>query len=114
MAFSMLGAATANASYISKCNTLISAWEECKTTGQRCTAEKAAIEKQCKCHVLKGDDWKLVVAAVGKDGVCGKLPDDIIIPPPPPPPTRIIDDTGKGGKHKGGNPPRDPNGGRGN
>lgn len=119
MTFGVLGASSANASYMSNCNTLISAWEACKETGQSCAAENTAIEKQCKCHVLKGNDWKLIKAAVGKDGVCGKPPTTIIIPPPPPPPpTHITRNPGNGGAgggdDKGGDPPRDPNGGRGN
>lgn len=81
----------ASASYMQKCNTLISAWESCQEAGGACKAEQTAIETQCKCHVQKGDDWKLVNAAVEKDGVCGDPPpEDIILPPPPQPPAKPI------------------------
>ena len=74
----------ASASYMQKCNNLISAWSACQETGGACADEQKAIETQCKCHVQKGDDWKLVNAAVEKDDVCGHPPEDITIPPPPP------------------------------
>lgn len=61
---------TASASYMSKCKELINAWNVCSETQEDCTAEESAIEEQCKCHVRKGDEWKIVVAAVGDDGVC--------------------------------------------
>ena len=119
MAFGMLGATNANASYMSKCNTLISAWEQCKESGSACTAETTAIVEQCKCHRLRQGEWKLVTAAVGKDGVCAPRPwppTDVPDPSPPPPPTRVNDDSGKdtGGDHGKGDPQRNPNGGRSN
>ena len=80
----------ASASYIETCKTLISEWETCRETSADCKSETLKIETNCKCHVQKGDEWKLVMAAVADDGVCGAPPEDIIIPPPPPPPTRII------------------------
>ncbi|MEC7288594.1 MAG: hypothetical protein VXW22_00645 [Pseudomonadota bacterium] len=80
----------ASASYMQKCSKLISAWEACQETGGDCSVQQAKIEEQCKCHVQKGDDWKLVNAAVEKDDVCGHPPEDITLPPPPPPPpTRV-------------------------
>jgi|GEM_PF-5282915 len=94
----------ASASYMQKCNELISAWEACQETGGACKEEQTAIETECKCHVQKGDDWKLVNAAVEKDDVCGHPPGDITIPPPPPPPPPIIrvppDPAGHGDKGK--------------
>lgn len=80
----------ANASYMSTCKALITDWETCRETGSECKPETTKIEENCKCHVQKGDDWKLVMAAVAKDDVCGHPPEDIIIPPPPPPPPRLI------------------------
>ena len=61
---------TASASYAEKCKELINAWNVCRETQEDCSAEETAIEEQCKCHKRKGDDWKIVVAAVGDDGVC--------------------------------------------
>ena len=94
----------ASASYMQKCGELISTWEACQETGGACKAEQTAIETQCKCHVQKGDDWKLVNAAVEKDDVCGSPPDDYIIPPPPQPQPPIIrrpsDPAGAGDKGK--------------
>jgi len=84
----ILAAAGVNASYISDCNKLITKWNQCQEKGGGCQAETKAIEQQCKCHVLKGKDWKLVQSAVGDDNVCGKPPEEFIIPPPPPPPTK--------------------------
>lgn len=106
MAFGALGAADANASYMSNCNKLIAAWEKCTSAGGACKAEKTAIDEQCKCHRLKQGEWKLVTAAVGDDGVCGKPPEDIIIPPPPPPPPTNIERVPD--HDKGGDPPKDP------
>jgi len=80
----------ASASYMQKCNELISAWEACQETGGACKPEQTKIETECKCHVQKGDDWKLVTAAVAKDDVCGHPPEDIILPPPPPPPPVLV------------------------
>jgi len=101
MAFGVLGATNANATYMSNCNTLISAWEKCQANEQSCAVEKTAIEKQCKCHALKGDKWKLIMAAVAKDNVCGKPPEEIILPPPPPQPAKLI----KAKPKKGGGQP---------
>lgn len=80
----------ASASYMEKCNALISSWQACQETGGACKSEQTAIETQCKCHAQKGNDWKLVNAAVEKDDVCGSPPDDYIIPPPPQPQPPII------------------------
>lgn len=94
----------ASASYMQKCNKLISTWSACQETGAACKAEQKAIEAECKCHVQKGDDWKLVNAAVEKDDVCGHPPEDIILPPPPPPPPTIVRQPPNpaGGGDKGG------------
>ena len=79
--FCVFAAPTASASYMEKCNALIETWDNCKESGNACKAEQKAIEEQCKCHRQKGDDWKLVMAAVGKDGVCAPdWPEDT--PPP--------------------------------
>lgn len=69
-AASLAIALPASASYMQKCNALISDWENCQESGSSCKSEQKAIEQQCKCHKQKGDEWKLVTAAVGKDGVC--------------------------------------------
>ncbi|MEM9053795.1 MAG: hypothetical protein AAGB16_00590 [Pseudomonadota bacterium] len=100
-----LFALPASASYMQKCDKLISAWAACQETSSACKAEQTAIETQCKCHVQKGDDWKLVNAAVEKDDVCGHPPEDITVPPPPSPPAPPItrnppDPAGNGGKGK--------------
>lgn len=92
----------ASASYMKKCNTLISMWQTCQESGGDCSSQQKKIEAECKCHAQKGDEWKLVNAAVEKDDVCGSPPDDITIPPPPPPPPVIIrrpsEGDGNGGK----------------
>ncbi len=85
-----LFAMPASASYMQKCNELISTWNACQETGGACVEEQKSIETECKCHVQKGDDWKLVNAAVEKDDVCGHPPEDIILPPPPPPPPVLV------------------------
>ena len=92
LSLGMLAAAqfsgTASASYMETCSALIGEWETCRETSADCKSETVKIETNCKCHVQKGDEWKLVMAAVADDGVCGTPPEDIVIPPPPPPPTR--------------------------
>ena len=70
IAFGALAATPANASYMSKCNELITKWQTCKETSGNCRPETNIIVKECKCHSLKSGKWKLVTAAVGKDGVC--------------------------------------------
>ena len=76
--FGVFAAPAASASYMEKCNALIEKWDTCKETGQACKAEQKVIEEECKCHKQKGDDWKLVMAAVGKDGVCAPdWPEDV-------------------------------------
>jgi len=87
--FAALGlgfAPEASASYMEKCKVLIADWDKCRESGSACKAEQKALEERCKCHKQKGDEWKLVMAAVGKDGVCA--PEWIITPPadPSPPP----------------------------
>ncbi len=90
MAIGMLGATNANASYMSKCNTLIEAEANCKASGRACIAQTTAIVEQCKCHAFKQGEWKLVTAAVGKDGVCAPPQDPSPPPPPPPKPKPVI------------------------
>lgn len=109
MAFGMMGASNANASYMSNCNTLISAWEACMEKGQSCATENTAIAEQCKCHSLKQGSWKLVTAAVGKDGVCNATYpyDDTPQPGDPRPPDGNL---GKGSWYKKGNDTKDRGG----
>ncbi len=92
---------TASASYMSECNTLIEKWETCKETQEDCTTQTKAIVEQCKCHRLRQGEWKLVMAAVGKDGVCAPEwpPTDVPDPSPPPHPDRTDNaDEQKGNK----------------
>lgn len=105
-------AAPASASYMQNCNKLIGEWEACQESSEACQSEQVAIEKECKCHVQKGDDWKLVTAAVAKDDVCGHPPEDIIIPPPPPPPPVQIHEPPKKEVKKDEDEKRKDNGGR--
>ena len=88
-AASMAIALPASASYMETCNALIADWEKCRANGSVCKAEQKALEEQCKCHIQKGDEWKLVTAAVGKNGVCAPgWPEDrppIETDPVPPP-----------------------------
>lgn len=75
----------ASASYMKDCEKLITAWEKCMAATGECTAEEKKIEEECKCHRKKNDEWKLVTAAVGKDGVCdAPLPPDEPVKVPPP------------------------------
>lgn len=83
-------AAPASASYMQNCKKLIGEWEACQESSGSCESQQLAIENECKCHVQKGNDWKLVNAAVAKDDVCGHPPEDIILPPPPPPPPVLV------------------------
>ena len=101
---SALLAAPASADYMGRCNKLIGEWKSCTTTSSNCAREEAAIREQCKCHALKGKEWKLVMAAVAKDNVCGNEdPPTIEIPPPHEPPPRIVNDPhGRGGGGGGG------------
>ena len=86
----------AQASYTIKCDGLIKAWKTCMKASGSCQAETEAIETQCKCHRLKGGEWKLIMSAVAKDNVCGKdwPPDPPPDPSPPPrtPPSGHQDD----------------------
>lgn len=86
LAFGLLTATPAQASYMSKCNTLISAWQSCTETGKACKTEFKNIEEECRCHAYKQGEWKLVMAAVGKDGVCAPGWPDEPVPDPSPPP----------------------------
>ena len=110
MAFGMMGAANANASYMSNCNELISAWEACKEAGQSCAAENTAIVEQCKCHRLKQGSWKLVTAAVGKDGVCNATFPYDDVPPPPEHKRKKKGNLGTGSQDIDGNDTRDRGG----
>ncbi len=110
---------TASASYMSDCNKLINTWETCGGDAGSCGAEEASIVEECKCHAKKGSDWKLVTAAVGKDGVCNAtIPFDDV--PPPSEPRPIGGNTGKGSPNIEGNfeddrgGPEEGNTGRGN
>jgi len=100
-AIGLLAASTANASYMSDCNKLITKWKNCTETGQKCTTEFKTIEVECKCHAFKQGEWKLVMAAVGKDGVCA--PPWPWNPPPPDPSPPPHDDgrTSNGDKGNG-------------
>lgn len=69
-------------SYMSNCDKLIGNWKTCRASSQSCAAETKIIEKECKCHTLKQGEWKLVTAAVGKNGVCA--PEWPESPPPQP------------------------------
>ncbi len=80
----------ASASYMKTCNGLIEKWNTCQESESDCSEQTKVIEETCKCHAQKGDEWKLIQAAVAKDDVCGKPPQDITLPPPPPPPARPI------------------------
>jgi len=84
-AFAMLSSAPASASYMSDCNALISKWKTCGETSEDCTVEFTTIEKECKCHAFKQGEWKLVMAAVGKDGVCAPAWPGEPVPDPSPP-----------------------------
>lgn len=90
-----LASPIASASYMETCKALISEWDACRETGGDCTKQTTVIEETCKCHAQKGDEWKLVNAAVAKDGVCDAadppVPEDINPPPADPPNRHIID-----------------------
>ena len=106
----------ASASYMANCNKLIGAWKACTASSASCGAQRSAIETQCKCHSYQGGEWKLAMAAVAKNDVCGEGdPGDtppIITPPRNPPHPPIIEDPNRGGRGGVGEQ-RDPNGGRG-
>lgn len=89
----MLAAPPASASYMDTCNKLIDAWDTCREAGKACKAEQTAIEEECKCHKQKGEEWKLVMAAVGKDGVCETEWPTTEVPDPSPPPRENPKDT---------------------
>ena len=100
---------TADASYMSKCTKLIAAETECLKGGGVCKEETQTIVDECKCHRKKGDEWKLVTAAVGKDDVCSATfpHDDTPEPTDPRPPHGNL---GKGSPNKEGNFERDRGG----
>ncbi len=90
----------ASASYMQTCDALIADWKSCKAKGANCSAKTSAIETQCKCHALKGNEWKLIMAAVAKNNVCGSNPEDvppIKLPEPRHPTTGTVDPNGRGG-----------------
>ncbi len=95
-----VGLAPAKASYMMKCEELIGAEAACLEAGGVCKEETQAIIDECKCHKKKGDEWKLVVAAVGKDDVCSaSIPEEDVPPPHEPRPPE--GNTGKGNFDKG-------------
>ena len=85
-ALALMAAPSASASYMKKCEALIAEWDTCRETGAACKTEQKAIVEHCKCHKQKGDEWKLVMAAVGKDGVCAPEWPSTPVPDPSPPP----------------------------
>lgn len=66
----MFAAAPASADYMSDCDKLIATYDDCRAGGGRCTAEAKRIEAECKCHVQKGGEWRVVKASLTYDGVC--------------------------------------------
>ena len=111
----IIGATPVQASYMSNCNKLIAAWEACKEAGGKCVAESKRIEVECKCHRLRQGSWKLVTAAVGKDGVCAPPWPPTGAPDPSPPPHDRTDEPEKRkpvttyGGERGPNEKRKPN-----
>ncbi|MGE0668133.1 MAG: hypothetical protein AB7O49_16375 [Sphingomonadales bacterium] len=81
-------ATPSSASYMQKCDKLISAWKTCKSGGGACKSEQTVIEEECRCHQLIRNEWKLIMAAVGKDGVCAPRPPGDPVPIPPEEPHR--------------------------
>lgn len=107
-----LFAAPASADYMGRCDKLISEWKTCISTTGSCAREEATIRKKCKCHALKGNEWKLVMAAVAESNVCGNEdPPTIEIPPPSEPPRLHHDprNNGAGGAGAGGGENRGDN-----
>ncbi len=105
-------ASPANASYMQKCNNLISQWQEASSQPARRAQLDTQIEEQCRCHNKIGGKWKLIKAAVGKDNVCDE---SMPIDTPPPPGDRPGQhdkgnyglgnfDKGNFGKDRGGDP----------
>ncbi len=81
---SLLFASPASADYMGTCTKLIEDWKSCVSTSGSCSVQQKKIETECKCHALKGDEWKLVMAAVAESNVCGSpVPDDKIGDPEP-------------------------------
>ena len=105
----ILSFAPASASYMSNCNALISKWQACLESGGSCSTQENTILAECKCHKKKGNDWKLVTAAVGKDGVWNPtIPyDDVPKPTDHRPPEG---NKGKGSPDIDGNDQRDRGG----
>lgn len=93
-----LFAGPASADYMGTCNKLISTWKTCVSSSGSCAGEEQAIRTQCKCHELKGDEWKLVMAAVAESNVCGNEdPPTIEIPPPQQPKPPLVRNPNHGG-----------------
>lgn len=85
---SALFAAPASADYMGTCTKLIENWKTCVSTSGSgaCGVQQTKIETECKCHSLKGGEWKLVMAAVAESNVCGSpIPEDKIGEPEPDP-----------------------------
>lgn len=98
----MLSPESASASYMSNCNALIGQWNQCQQAGGNCSPIEARITAECKCHRKINNEWKLVTAAVGKDGVCNPtIPYDDV--PPPGDPRDPHGNTGKGSPDTQGN-----------
>ncbi|MCI4643514.1 MAG: hypothetical protein MRY64_01895 [Hyphomonadaceae bacterium] len=93
-AIAALAAPPASASYMENCKALIADWDACRTKGEACKSEQEAIETECKCHAQKGDEWELVMAAVGKDNVCETEWPPTDIPDSSPPPHETRDNPG--------------------
>ena len=83
-------AAPASADYMSDCDELIGAWKRCQSSSGDCSAQRQAIVEKCKCHRFQAGEWRLVMSAVGADGVCEPdWPEDtppVIEDPSPPRP----------------------------
>lgn len=90
-AIGFLAAGPAYADYMSECDELIQAWNDCRAAATtRCTAEEQRIIDECRCHERQGDEWLFVRGSLSS-GVCNAGdPPTIITPPPPPPPPRDI------------------------
>ena len=89
----------ASATYMATCNALINEWKQCIGNNENCATQEAKITTNCKCHVLKGGEWKMVMAAVSEDGVCGDPPieEEIGEPDPDLPHHTPRNQVGKGG-----------------
>ncbi len=94
----LLAAAPASADYMSECDALIQAWNDCRAAGAtRCAAEEQRLIDECKCHERRGNEWVFVRGSLSS-GVCNAgEPPTIITPPPPPEEPRELIDPRRGG-----------------